>query len=391
MHSHSESTASISDSSYRIKWVTWLGAIVNVVLAALKLIAGWVTGSTVLIADAAHSFSDLISDGVTLWAVLIGRKPKDENHPYGHGRFETIGTLFVAILLGFTAIGIGWHAFEALGETITPDSLAITAAIVSILLKEGMYQVTNWVALTEKSKVLQANAWHHRTDALSSVAALIGVGGSYIGFSYLDPLAALVVTGLILKTAWELGVQSVEELTDTSTDPEAETKISQLMPDIAGVEAFHEVRVRRMGSYLLADLHVEVDGILTVSAAHQIAERVRLRLLNSIPSLSEVLVHIDPEPDPPAELRDHEQQLMRPQREIEEDIRNLLLQFKAIRSVTHCYCHFLHQNLTVHVHVEMEDTLKISEARKIAEEAESVLEAIEDVYEADIHLELSPH
>jgi divalent metal cation (Fe/Co/Zn/Cd) transporter len=163
------------------------------------------------------------------------------------------------------------------------------------------------------------------------------------------------------------------------------------MANVEGVQDFHEVRVRRMGSYLLVDLHVEVDGHLTVSSAHQIAERARLRITQALPTVTEVLVHVDPEPDPPSRMPDEETQLMRPQDEIEQDIMSVLEQVPQVQKITHIYCHYLHRKLVVHIHVEMEGNLIISEARRIAIEAERLVESIADIQEADVHLELSTH
>ncbi len=380
-----------SSTSWQMKAVTWLGALVNVLLTILKAVVGWASGSPALIADAGHSFSDLLSDGVTLWALMLGRKPKDDNHPYGHGRFETIGTLFVAVLLGFTALELGIYAVGSLGQEQSPGWNAIYVALISIFLKEFLFWLTMWIGKKEQNRLLQANAWHHRSDALSSVAALIGIGGAKLGYPFLDPLAGLVVSALIMKTAWDMGKQSVEELTDAVTDPEVESHVHQLMANVEGVQDFHEVRVRRMGSYLLVDLHVEVDGHLTVSSAHQIAERARLRITQALPTVTEVLVHVDPEPDPPSRMPDEETQLMRPQDEIEQDIVSVLKQVPKVQKITHIYCHYLHRKLLVHIHVEMDENLIISEARRIAIEAEKLVESIADIQEADVHLELSPH
>ena len=156
------------------------------------------------------------------------------------------------------------------------------------------------------------------------MAALIGIGGAQLGYTFLDPLARAVVSALIMKTAWDMGKQSVDELTDAVTDPEIGSHVYQLMNNVEVVQDFHEVRVRRMGSYLLLDLHIEVDGHLSVSSTHQIAERARLRITQSLPTVTEVLVHVDPEPDPPSKMPEEETQLMRPQAEIEKYILSVL-------------------------------------------------------------------
>ena len=223
------------------------------------------------------------------------------------------------------------------------------------------------------------------------MAALIGIGGAQLGYTFLDPLAGAVVSALIMKTAWDMGKQSVDELTDAVTDPEIGSHVYQLMNNVEVVQDFHEVRVRRMGSYLLLDLYIEVDGHLSVSSAHQIAERARLRITQSLPTVTEVLVHVDPEPDPPSKMPEEETQLMRPQDEIEQYILSVLKRVPQVQKITHVYCHYLHRKLLVHIHVELDDNLIISEARRIAIKAEELVGSIADIQEADVHLELSQH
>ena len=207
------------------------------------------------------------------------------------------------------------------------------------------------------------------------MAAFIGIGGAQLGYTFLDPLVGLVVSALIMKTAWDMGKQSVDELTDAVTDPEIGSHVYQLMNN-EGVQDFHEVRVRRMGSYLLLDLHIEVDGHLSVSSAHQIAERARLRITQSLPTVTEVLVHADPAPDPPSKMPEEETQLMRPQDEIEQYILSVLKRVPQVQKITHVYCHYLHRKLLVHIHVELDDNLIISEARRIAIKAEELVKSI---------------
>ena len=208
------------------------------------------------------------------------------------------------------------------------------------------------------------------------MAAFIGIGGAQLGYTFLDTLAGLVVSALIMKTAWDMGKQSVDELTDAVTDPEIGSHVYQLMNNVEGVQDFHEVRVRRMGSYLLLDLHIEVDGHLSVSSAHQIAERARLRITQSLPTVTEVLVHVDPEPDPPSKMPEEETQLIRPQDAIEQYILSILKRVPQVQKITHVYCHYLHRKLLVHIHVELDDNLIISEARRIAIKAEELVKSI---------------
>ena len=208
--------------------VTWVGAIVNLVLAVLKIIVGIFGHSAALVADGIHSLSDLASDFVVLLASKHGSQPADENHPYGHARIETAATVVLGILLMIVAVGIAWDAVE---RSLTPDAiirpsmLAILVAILSLASKEWLYQYTMAVARRIHSKLLEANAWHHRSDAISSVVVLIGVAGAMAGYAVLDAIAAFIVAMMIGHIAWQLISNSVKELVDTAVDDETQQQI----------------------------------------------------------------------------------------------------------------------------------------------------------------------
>ena len=195
-------------------YVTWLGLLANLALALLKGVAGIFSNSAAMIADAGHSFSDLLSDLVALWALRMAQTPKDQNHPYGHGKFETIGALFLALMLIATGIGIAIHAFEQVDQREVPGNLALAVAIASILFKEALYRITAYIGERNHSRILIANAWHHRSDAISSLVALIGIGGAQWGFPVFDPIAGILVAGWIIKIGLTIGYNSVRELSD---------------------------------------------------------------------------------------------------------------------------------------------------------------------------------
>ncbi|MBC8259805.1 MAG: cation diffusion facilitator family transporter [SAR324 cluster bacterium] len=372
--------------------VTWLGLWANLLLAISKGFVGTIAHSSALIADAGHSFSDLLSDGITLWAVKMAGVPKDKNHPYGHGKFETVGTFLISLLLILTGIGVAWHVFNKMDEPVVPDTVALWMAVVAIGVKEILFHLTRMVARRSGSRVLLANAWHHRSDAISSVAALIGIGGALWGIPLMDPIAGVLVAGLIIKTGIDIGYESIRELTDETVEEEVISKLGQILTDIRGVDHYHEMRARRMGPHLLVDLHIEVDSMMSISAAHQVAERVRLRILEELPAVNEVLVHVDAEDDffETKEGLDQTQDiiLMRPQSEIEDDVKNVLKQMPAILGTTHIYCHYLSQKLNVQVNILLDAELRIRDAQKIASAARTKIEEIKDIDAADIHLEL---
>ena len=365
-------------------YVTWVGLLTNVALALLKAVAGIFSNSAAMIADAGHSFSDVLTDIVALWALRMAQTPKDKNHPYGHGKFETIGALFLALMLIATGIGIAIHAFEKVEHREIPGNLALGVAIVSILLKEALYQVTSHIGKRNHSRMLIANAWHHRSDAISSVVALIGIGGAQWGFPVFDPIAGILVAGWIIKTGLTIGYNSVKELSDEAVEEGLLPALKQALNQIEGVEKYHDLRSRRMGSSVLVDLHVQVDARLSVSAAHQIGERVRMVLLEQNPQVNEVLVHIDAEED----IDESHPALMRPQTEIETDIRQNLQHIPEIKGISHILCHFLQERLSVQIEIVVDPRLRVFEVQNIARKARLRVEKIDDVHTADIHLEL---
>ncbi|KAK9084189.1 hypothetical protein Scep_030660 [Stephania cephalantha] len=307
-------------SSKRGEHVFRLGLTADIGLATGKAITGYLTGSTAIIADAAHSISDVVLSTVALWSFKVGRAPKDKEHPYGHGKFETLGALGISCMLVATSGGIAWHALNILMELLatTPEIvnlshghihdhshgehhhgidmnhpiLALNMTIVSIAVKEGLYRITKRAGEKEGSGLMKANAWHHRADAVSSVVALIGVGGSILGIKLLDPLAGLVVSGMILKAGIQNGYESVMELVDAGVPSHVLDPIKQTILQVEGVMGCHRLRGRRAGSSLYLDVHIEVDPFLSVSAAHDIGESVRGQIQKSHSEVAEVFIHI---------------------------------------------------------------------------------------------------
>ena len=372
--------------------VTWLGLFANLILAIAKGFIGTIAHSSALIADAGHSVSDLLSASITLWAVHMSGVPKDKNHPYGHGKFETVGTFIVAIFLLLTGVGVAWHVLNKIDTPEVPGTAALWMAGIAICFKEALFHVTRMVGRRSGSRVLLANAWHHRSDAISSVAALVGIGGAQWGIPLMDPIAGVLVAGLIIKTGIDIGYESIRELTDETVEEEVISELGHILAEIDGVDHFHEMRARRMGPQLLVDLHIEVDSMMSISAAHQVAERVRLRILDELPAVNEVLVHVDAEDDFVESKGGIEETkdivLMRPQTEIESDVKKILTEIPEIQGITHIYCHYLNQELTVQVNILLDEEMQIRDAQKIASKARMKIEEIKDIDVADLHLEL---
>lgn len=277
-----------------------VGAIVNLVLAVGKVIFGVVGQSHALIADGIHSLADLSTDLMVWVAAKYSTQPADEQHPYGHARIETMFTVGLGTILILTAGGIAWDAADRLlnPETLMhPTAIVLLVAFVSIVANEGLYQYTMVAARRHRSGLLKANAWHHRSDAISSVVVLLGVAGSLMGIAYLDAFASVVVAFMIAKIGWDQAWMSIRELIDTGLEPKQLKAIKQLINNIEGVNGVHMLRTRRMGGSSIVDVHIQVDEYLSVSEGHRISEHVRHILLESNKDIIDVAIHIDPEDD----------------------------------------------------------------------------------------------
>ena len=279
--------------------ITIIGAIVDFLLAVFKVIVGVIGNSGALIADGIHSFSDLLSDGVVLYAAKHSHEEADEDHPYGHQRFETVATLGLAVILGLVGIGVIVDAFERLSNPSDLNSinLLLGVAALSIFSKEMLYWYTLQTAKKYKSEMLKANAWHHRSDALSSVVVFAGILGTTFGYIYLDAIAAIIVGLMVIYIAWELGSNSTKELVDSSIDSDDIEKLRMAIGQISGVNNVHSLRTRKIGHTISCDVHVQVDPFLSVSEGHIISVSVERVAKECLEDLTDVTVHIDPEDD----------------------------------------------------------------------------------------------
>lgn len=290
--------SSISSSDAGGRNVTLIGALVNIVLIGLKLLAGIFGKSNALIADAVHSISDLFTDVVVLIGIWRGRRPPDDRHPFGHGRIEALFTAIVGIFLVGTALYLGLHAARDIyfHHDSRPNALAIIGAGVSIVLKEVLYQYTVLTGRRMKSQLVVANAWHHRSDAFSSVAVLAGVSLAQIKPSWhiFDAFAALLVSFFILKVGLDILVNTFRELSDAAPDPETMKGIRACAMGVKGVMEMHDLRVRTSGGLHQIEIHIVVDASLTVKEGHGIAKEVEACLINDIDDVGRAIVHVDP-------------------------------------------------------------------------------------------------
>ena len=287
----------------QIARVTLVGSVVNLLLVGVKFVAGIAGHSAAMISDAVHSLSDFVTDIVVLVFVRISAQPQDEGHDYGHGKFETMATLLIGLALAAAAIGIvvsgaGKLAAWLQGEDLpSPGKLALWAALLSILAKEVLYQYTRIKGQKLDSPALEANAWHHRSDALSSVGAAVGIGGAILlgnRWTVLDPLASIVVGLMLVKVAWDLLGPSFRELTDSSLPKETEAEMLEIIRGIDGVQDPHNLRTRRVGNRIVAEVHIRLDGSQSLSEAHEKATEVERRIKARFGQQSHIVVHMEP-------------------------------------------------------------------------------------------------
>ena len=278
--------------------ITWIGALANALLIAMKFIAGILGNSQALIADAVHSVSDFFTDAVVLLGLRFGRKPPDEDHHFGHARIETMASAVVGVSLIAVAFYLGYRSATNiyLHADNHPTWLALAGAAASIAVKEALYQYTVIVGKRIRSQAVIANAWHHRSDALSSVAVFIGVGGAVINPAWhiLDSYAALLVSFFIAKVGVDVLWGSLREMADTAPNREFQEKVVQCILGVSGIQGVHDLKVRSLGGTFYIQVHIVVDRNMSVADSHRILEEARTRLHGEIDDIGEIIVHVDP-------------------------------------------------------------------------------------------------
>ena len=284
-----------------VRRVTLGGMMANVALSALKAVSGWLAGSQALLADAVHSASDLVTDVAVLMGVRYWTAPADEEHPYGHGKIQAVVAAAIGLVLVAVAFGIGRTALQRLlaaadgNEPSAPAAFAFWIAVVSLVAKEAVYRWTRAVARRFRSSALEANAWHHRSDAISSIPVALALAVSYFvpSLAWVDSLGALVVAVFILKAAWDVVKPAVEELTDAEM-PGKSAEVARIALRVKGVKGCHRVRTRRYGGVFQADLHVQVARTLSVVEGHAIGHAVRDAIRAAGIDVVDAVVHVEP-------------------------------------------------------------------------------------------------
>ena len=287
----------------KIQQVTLIGCVGNVVLMVCKLIAGLVGHSAAMIADAVHSLSDVVTDVIVLTFVSVSAKPQDKSHDYGHGKFETIATFFIGIALIAAATGIIVSGIMNLvdwakgADLEAPGKMALWAAFLSIAVKELLYQYTAYHGRKLNSQAVIANAWHHRSDALSSVAAAIGIGGAILlgdRWTVLDPLASVIVGLVLLKVAVDLLKTSINELTESSLPQDTEREIEEIITSFPEISQPHNLRTRRIGTRIAIEAHIRMDGAMSLQKSHDLTTEVEKKLRSRFGDDTHITLHVEP-------------------------------------------------------------------------------------------------
>ncbi len=298
-----------SEREKKIYHVTLVGSAVNIVLIALKFIAGVVGRSAAMTADAIHSLSDLVTDIIVIVFIRISGKPGDSDHGYGHGKFETMATLIVGLILLFVGLGVAYSGITSViaslkGHTPQPPGmLALIVAVVSIVLKEWVYRFTVSRGRSLDSPAVIANAWHHRSDAFSSIGTLAGIAGAmFLGerWRILDPVAAVIVSWFIIKTGYDIIRPCIDELLEKSLPPETEHEIANLIKSVPGVVGIHRLRTRRIGHNIAIEVHTKMDGDKSLRHAHDVASVVERRVKERYGADTHIGIHMEPDDDIPA-------------------------------------------------------------------------------------------
>ena len=277
--------------------VSVITIIINLVLSLIKFAVGFFANSQALISDAVHSASDVVSTIAVIFGVNMSSKKADSSHPYGHERIECIFSIILAVILLVTGMSLGVSAIKTItngSEIVIPGKLALIAAIISIAVKEWMYHYTKRAAKKINSSSMMADAWHHRSDAFSSIGSLIGVGGAIIGFPVCEPIASIVICLFIAKAAYDIFVDAVDRLIDSSCSEEEIEKIKKIIFEVEGVERIDKLMTRRFGSKIYVDLEIAQKGSLTLYESHEIAEKVHARLEEKMKEIKHCMIHVNP-------------------------------------------------------------------------------------------------
>lgn len=288
----------VLDTEHVAMKTSTLTLIINIVLSAFKLFAGIIAHSGAMVSDAIHSASDAFSTIIVMISLKLSGKEKDANHQYGHERFECVASILLAVMLAATGVFLGYEGIikvtSGSAGIETPGALALIAAVVSIVVKEWMYFYTAGVARRINSTAMMADAWHHHSDALSSIGSLVGVGGAMLGFPVLDTWAGIIIAGFIIKAAYDIFKDAINKMTDTACDIEVARSIHTCIRSVEGVISVDLLKTRMFGSRIYVDVEIAADGSLSLTESHAIAENVHDAIEDRFPLVKHCMVHVNP-------------------------------------------------------------------------------------------------
>ncbi|UZE94869.1 cation diffusion facilitator family transporter [Alkalimarinus alittae] len=354
--------------------VTLIGMVIDIILGVLKVVFGVVSHSYALVADGLHSFSDALTDILVIAITKYSRLEPDADHPYGHERFETLGTVVLGALLIAVAGAMAWDSVIRLINSTAieiPTWPALIIATLSIVAKELIYRYTFHIGTLIKSDLIIANAWHSRTDALSSIVVFIGIAGAMSGFSWLDAAAAVVVALMIAKVGWDLSWDSVKELVDTAIPQEEIDELRQFIKQTPGINNVHDLRSRHMGPDIILDLHLQVRSSISVSEGHQIGLKVTKRLKQQYPHIKDVTFHIDAEDDD--HNGEHITSASLPLRdEVIRTLKNAWLGTIDIDDNHRINLHYLDNQVSVEIFLDTDEKLPADILKKLSAQTESI-------------------
>lgn len=373
-------------TSREVTKIILVGAAWNLFLAVIKIAGGIFGKSAAMMADGVHSLSDLLTDGVVLFTYRIGQMPADENHPYGHGRAETIGATLIGSIIILAGLGLVFEAWQTIsqGSENVPEVWAMAAAAVSILVNEGLFHYTRSAGEKSNSPSLMANAWHHRSDAFSSIAALVGIGGAIAGMPIMDPLAAVVVAIMVGKVGYNIAFSGLSDLMDTGLSEKITREIESSIDNIPGVVRSHNLRTRKIGGEIMIDVHILVDRQASVTEGHTVAESVRRQLIKSFDSVRDVLVHVDTEDD-----ADFEPLYWTNREELQRQAEPIIASLDSIKALTRLHTHHYNGEITLEIFVKLEDGMNTDQTRQVIHSLKSRLEDLDHVDEVNVFIDMN--
>ncbi len=347
--------------------VTLVGALVNCILATLQITFGILGKSQALLADGLHTLSDLSTDFIVLYASKRASKAADDDHPYGHGRIETLATMLLGAILAAVGLGIGMRGVQSILEPVksNPEVITVAFAALAIVAKEGLYRYTLKAARSIHSTMLESNAWHHRSDALSSIVVLVGISAQLLGLRHMDAVAAIVVGAMIVLMGFRLGRNALNELIDTGLEFDLVDDLRTAMLSDKSVTGVHNLRTRSMGGLGYVDAHIEVDSNLTVSEAHYIAHKIEHRVKKQFPKIVDLQIHIDPLDDA---IKESVLAKLPERSQIEADLEQAWQGIAAARDIENIKLHYLDEL------IEIDLVLPLVKSRGDAESAAKKLQ-----------------